>query len=122
MRRVLAFFVVAAVALALPVLAADQAPASPPQKAAANPPQKAPASPTLHTYGQVSKWDAVKKSFSLKTGKNGKHEIPFVFNEKTKFEGVPAIGEVVDVQYVKEGLNTFVAEKIKLRSAKPAAK
>jgi hypothetical protein len=114
MRRVLAFFVVAAVALALPVLAADQAPA--------NPPQKAPASPTLHTYGQVSKWDAVKKSFSLKVGKSGKHEIPFVFTEKTKFEGVPAIGEVVDVQYVKEGLNTFVAEKIKLRSAKPAAK
>jgi hypothetical protein len=122
MKRVKAFFVVAAVALALPVLAADQAPASPPQKAATNPTQKAPANPTMQTYGQVTKWDAVKKSFSLMTGKSRKREFPFVFTEKTKFEGVPAIGDGVDVQYVKEGPNTFVAEKISLRSAKPPAK
>ncbi len=121
MRRLLAFFVVAAVALALPVLAAEKSAANPPKEAAATSSKK-PASTVLHATGQVSKWDAVKKTFSLKTGKRGAHEVGFVFTDKTKFEGVPAVGEAVDVQYVKEGLDKFVAEKITLKSAKTPAK
>ncbi len=114
MRRLLASFVAAAVVVSLSAWAAEKAPASPPQKAAASRP--------LHEAGQVSKWDAVSKSFSMKVGKHGKHEVQFTFTDKTKFEGVPAVGEAVDVQYVKEGLNTFVAQKITVRPAKAAGK
>ena len=115
MRRALACLVVAWFALGLAALAEEKAAANAPKDAAA-------ASPVLHTWGKVSKWDAVSKTFSLKIGKRGLHEAPFVFTEKTKFEGVPAVGETVDVMYVKVGADKFVAEKIKLRSTPPPAK
>ena len=89
MRRVLALLVVVAVALAVPVLAAEKAA------------EKAAAKPMSHTAsGTIEKWDDAAKTFTLKETKK---EVSFVWNDKTKVEGAPKVGDHVTVPYMKEG-------------------
>jgi len=97
MKRLLACLVIVAVAVAfaVPALAAENAP-------------KAPKRPAR---GIIVKWDDATRSFTLRIGKGG-HEVAFKWDEKTKIEGAPKIGQKVVVDYRKEGQNTVVAEKI----------
>lgn len=97
MRKVLALLVVCAVAVAIPILAAEGGKA-----------------PSKTLKGEIVKWDDATKAFTVKED-SGK-EIPFTWNDKTMKEGTPAVGSKVTVTYMKEG-NKRIAEKIEVRVA-----
>ncbi len=83
MKRLAVLLVICAVAFVVPVLAAEKT-----AKAM---------HPTMS--GEITKWDDASKTFSIKDAKGMEHN--FVWNDKTKMEGTPAVGEKVTIHYMK---------------------
>src|SRR5262245_31397519 len=85
-KRVLALAIVAALVLCVPAIA-DQT------KPAAGKPD--------HIKGTITAWDDATKTFTVK-GKDDK-EYAFSWNDATKVNGTPKVGEEVKVEFAKEG-------------------
>ena len=98
MRSVVAWFLIGAVALAIPAFAGEQ--------------QKAQHSDMRHlAKGEITAWDAQAKACTVKSH-DGK-EIAFSWDDKTTVVGAPKVGAMVEVdfRYEQEG-KVRLAEKI----------
>jgi hypothetical protein len=122
MRRVLVCLAVVAVVLAVPALAVEKHMTADKsmtvEKSTA--PEKGPRPMFNSARGEVVKWDASAKTFTVKDAKGT--EESFVWNEKTKLVGAPKVGEHVVVHFVKEG-DKSLAQRIAVpmtRTAKAA--
>jgi hypothetical protein len=85
MKKFLALAIVAAFALGIPALAAQTKPA---------------AAKADHAHGTITAWDEAGKTFKVKD-KNGK-EWDFSWNEQTKLNGAPKVGDSVSLVYTKD--------------------
>lgn len=107
MRKFLALAVVAAFALSMPALAA----------------QTKPAEKGDHAKGTITAWDDASKTMKVKD-KNGK-EWEFMWNDQTKVTGTPKVGEMVNLQYMKDKDGKSVATHVtvtKTETAKASTK